>query len=387
MKVAICGFGFSGATLPLGKSFAQYDCITGVDCYYFIYKTKKVCSIESLDYDNETIFWGLPHKIHKSNRIYDYLQNQVNVYLVPLCPNGPYWFRIISSAINKLIIVFFALRLFLCNYSFINIVAHTKLEYLLIRILHPIKKIIVSVHEIYETLNEKERIKQELRELSNNPIDIVFHSTNVRNEFEESLHPHKCRCHTIPFANFESYLSFKDDCIVCKIQNYILFIGSIQPYKGLSLFKKVLDDNTLSDVKVVIAGKGYVPELDYFRNRKNTVVINRYISNQELVSLIRKSLFVVCPYLAASQTGIAPTAFVFHKPLLATDVGAFNEIIIDGENGFLVNPNSIDLFRERLLTLYRNQELRDYMSNEIKNKIKYSWLQIAADYIDIFKQF
>lgn len=106
-----------------------------------------------------------------------------------------------------------------------------------------------------------------------------------------------------------------------------------------------------------------------------------------MVSLIRKSLFVVCPYIAASQTGIAPTAFVFHKPLLATDVGAFNEVIKDGENGFLVNPNSIDLFRERLLTLYRNQELRDHMSKNIENDQKDCWLHIAAKYIDIYKNF
>lgn len=268
MRVAICGFGFSGATLPLGKSLAQFDYITGVDCYYFIYKTKKAWSIESLDYENESFLLGIPHKIRKNNRIYGYLPNNVNIYLVPLCPNGPFWFRIISNVLNKLIVVIFALRLLLCKYSFINIVAHTELEYLLIKILHPIKKIIVSVHEIYETLNEKECINKKLLELSKNPIDIVFHSDNVRNLFEKLLRPHKCRCHTIPFSNFESYSSFKDDSICFNIKNYILFIGSIQPYKGLSLFQKVLDDNALTDVKVVIAGKGFVPELDYFRNRK-----------------------------------------------------------------------------------------------------------------------
>lgn len=106
MKLAICGFGFSGATLPLAKALAHSDSIIKkVDCYYLVYKSKKCSEIESVDYGNELLKIGIPHKLDMSNKIYNYLPDNVSIYLFPLCPNGPVGMHWLSKILNYLLII------------------------------------------------------------------------------------------------------------------------------------------------------------------------------------------------------------------------------------------------------------------------------------------
>lgn len=381
MKIAICGFGFSGATLPLAKALSYNDKVSRVDCYYLAYLSKSNKSIESIDFDNEKLTLGRPHALKRDNIIYRYLPSNVAVHIVPLCPNGPKWFRWISQFVNIIIICVLAIYILIKNYSFINIVAHTRLEFLLIKLVKPFKKVVVSIHEIYQSLNGVKILKNDIVNISYSEIDIVFHSDNVRREFESQTLNRICKCHTIPFSNFDSYSSYQDDMKVSTLNDYVLFIGSVQPYKGLSLLKEVFDTEHMKDIKLVIAGKGFVPELDYFRSRQNTEVINRYISNQELVSLIKGASFIVCPYLTASQTGIAPTCFVFDKPIIATQVGAFGEVIDDTKNGYLVPLDAVDVFRDKVQTLYYDKQKQKTMCDYINTIKSNKWAEISNSYL------
>lgn len=383
MKIAICGFGFSGATLPLAKALSNNENVSRVDCFYLAYRSNSIKSIESIDFHNEKLILGIPHSLHKDNIIYRYLPSNVDVHIVPLCPNGPKWFRWISRFVNIIIIWGLAMYLLKKKYGFINIVAHTSLEFLLIRLVMPFKKVIVSIHEIYQSLNGTKVLKRDLVNILNSKIDVVFHSNSVQREFELRALHRRCKCHTIPFSNFDSYISYQDDIKVTSINNYVLFIGSVQPYKGLSLLKEVFDSEDMKDIKLVIAGKGYVPELEYFISRQNTEVINRYITNQELVSLIKRASFLVCPYLTASQTGIAPTCFVFGKPIIATRVGAFGEVIDESKNGYLIPLDSIDVFREKIKSLYYDKDKQEAMTTYINQIKSNKWVDISNSYLKI----
>ena len=46
------------------------------------------------------------------------------------------------------------------------------------------------------------------------------------------------------------------------------------------------------------------------------------------------------------------------KPLLAVNLAGIAEIVVDGENGFLFDPDNAEEFRTKLLQLYRNPNLR-----------------------------
>ena len=114
----------------------------------------------------------------------------------------------------------------------------------------------------------------------------------------------------------------------------------MHPYKGLKYLYEsanMLDLESLN-IRIVVAGGGYDPIITKMRSDKNFVVINHFIDNAELVGLIRNSIALVCPYISASQSGLVQTAMVFNKPVIATKVGAFEEVIEHGINGILCEP-------------------------------------------------
>ena len=75
------------------------------------------------------------------------------------------------------------------------------------------------------------------------------------------------------------------------IDNYILFFGRIELYKGIHiLYDEYCKNNSLSSIPLVIAGSGDI----YFKreiNRENNIIfINRYIEDRELNDGIRLPL-------------------------------------------------------------------------------------------------
>lgn len=47
--------------------------------------------------------------------------------------------------------------------------------------------------------------------------------------------------------------------------------------------------------------------------------------------LDKNAKFVVCPYTDGTQSGVINTCFTLCKPIVATNVGAFSESVIDGK--------------------------------------------------------
>lgn len=140
-------------------------------------------------------------------------------------------------------------------------------------------------------------------------------------------------------------------------------------------------------MKVVVAGKGNDNALEKMRNNKNYVVINRWISNDELVTLISNSKIIVCPYISASQSGIPQTVFMFGKPLVTTDVGAFGEIVKNGINGFIVDNWNLNQFVDDVIKLYSDHDLYGFIQQNIskweEQAIEYDWKNIGDQYLQL----
>lgn len=171
---------------------------------------------------------------------------------------------------------------------------------------------------------------------------------------------------------------------------YILYIGTIHSHKGIEYLCEAIEKikDTHSDVHLVIAGKGdFYFDIDKYKVDNRFHVINRFITNEEMVSLISHSLFVVCPYKDATQSGVIMSAFALDKPVLATRVGALHEMINDNEYGILVEPQSSEaiangihrMLSEGTLDKMRENIHRDYTQGEL------SWSNIAQNTISIFQ--
>lgn len=150
----------------------------------------------------------------------------------------------------------------------------------------------------------------------------------------------------IPHANFSYYTNEKKCRIVNNSPSKVIgFFGTISPYKGIDIlllsFQKIIEKHP--DYKLLIAGRGefkpYLPLIS--RMKDNIILYNRWIEEDEVASLIQSVDFLVLPYKDASQSGVIPLANSFAKPVIATNVGALQEQVME-DTGILVEPNNIN---------------------------------------------
>ena len=171
--------------------------------------------------------------------------------------------------------------------------------------------------------------------------------------------------------------------------NYILFFGSIVPYKGLELLLDAMIEvhNVCPSLKLLVAGGGGIYfDISKYDSLDYIVWRHRYIGIGELAGLLKGAQFAVCPYKDATQSGVVHTAFSMGIPVIASDVGALAEDIKDGINGYLVTPCNIEQLASAIIKLATNENLLKKMRYNICNNIKGDRknLVVADEYIDVY---
>ena len=69
-------------------------------------------------------------------------------------------------------------------------------------------------------------------------------------------------------------------------------------------------------------------------------------------------------------------------PIVASNVGGLSEIILDGENGLKARPEPEDI-AEKIMFLWRNDELRDEISRKQREFVKsFTWKRAAMEYLN-----
>lgn len=170
-----------------------------------------------------------------------------------------------------------------------------------------------------------------------------FYSEFSKMQFEEYYKKDKYPKFLLRMFPYSFYKNYSKTDTPAK--DHILFFGAISKYKGVDVLIKSMP-YLLADFPneiLIVAGRvkdGIKLDQSILEKYKDQIIIlDRYIQNDELVSLISASKFVVCPYLDATQSGVLMTAFALNKPVIATNVGAFSEYINDNVTGILVPVN------------------------------------------------
>ena len=127
------------------------------------------------------------------------------------------------------------------------------------------------------------------------------------------------------------------------INEYILFFGRIEFYKGVHLLYNAYINNkdTFKPHKLVLAGRGdnedyYFPVAD----DNDVIVLNRFIEDYEVRKLFENAAVVVYPYISATQSGVLSIASCFGKKIVVSDVPFFRDSANGQEGVFFSNPNN-----------------------------------------------
>lgn len=176
-------------------------------------------------------------------------------------------------------------------------------------------------------------------------------------------------------------------------QHYILFIGKISRYKGLDYLLPAMEKvhAKYSGVKLVVAGGGkYHFDISKYLSADYIDIRNRFIPDSEMVALMSKAQFVVCPYTDATQSGVIMSAFAFRVPVLATCVGGLPEMVGNGRLGVLVKEKSVDALADGICELLGNDgmlcKLHDNIESAYSGNGELSWMTIANGLRDVYEE-
>ncbi len=149
----------------------------------------------------------------------------------------------------------------------------------------------------------------------------------------------------------------KDDDIV------IGKIARLSPLKGhkyiLNAFIKI--SKNYPKAKLLIVGNG---ELEYelkrfveINNLKENVIFTGLITPEEIPGIIEIMDILVHTSLLEGLARVLPQAIMMEKPIISFDLDGAHEVILNGKNGFLIQPENVDELAERILYLCNNRSL------------------------------
>lgn len=118
--------------------------------------------------------------------------------------------------------------------------------------------------------------------------------------------------------------------------DFYLFFGRIDEYKGLGRLLRAYDACTKS-CPLVIAGSGVLSgeESALVGGIPGAIVLNRFISDGEMVWLFEHCLCVCLPYIEASQSGVLAMAYRYGKPVIVSDLDGLTEFVDEGKSGLV----------------------------------------------------
>ena len=131
--------------------------------------------------------------------------------------------------------------------------------------------------------------------------------------------------------------------------NRVLFFGRINAYKGVDKLYEIIKQ--CPDIQFDIVGRvdnNSEQLIEKIKELPNATVTDRYVTNEELERFFIGCDWIVLPYNSATQSGVIIDSYRYGKPIIAFDVGAISEQVVEGKTGFLIAPEDIIGFSDRL---------------------------------------
>jgi len=178
----------------------------------------------------------------------------------------------------------------------------------------------------------------------------------------------------------------------CLPQNYILFVGTIEPRKnveGLLLAYKRLQELVHNPPKLVIVGRRGMDSEKVFElvmqlNIYKDVIFTGYIPQEHLPLIYRNSLIFVYPSFYEGFGLPVLEAMTCGVPVIISDNSALVEIA--GEAGVIVDSNNYYQMAEKMRELITSHRLReDLQKRAFDVSRRYSWDLTAKKTIKVYE--
>lgn len=188
--------------------------------------------------------------------------------------------------------------------------------------------------------------------------DFIVHSELEKIKLLEFNRTATVKKHLLPLFEYDYRPVIRQDSKL-----HLLFFGFVRPYKGLDTLLKAIGILRDYDISLEIVGEfwndkdGYIKLIKDLGISDKVTIVDNYVPDNEMSQYFSRADLVVLPYRKSITSGVIATAYGFKKPVLATNVGGFHEVIQDGCTGKIVASNDPQTFADGILWFIANKQI------------------------------
>ncbi|MEO0102421.1 MAG: glycosyltransferase family 4 protein [candidate division WOR-3 bacterium] len=173
----------------------------------------------------------------------------------------------------------------------------------------------------------------------------------------------------------------------------ILFVGRFEPKKGLKyllqalpLIKKSFPKCLLMVVGAGVFGYSYKEYID--ESVRDNVVFLGVVNPQDIPSYYATCDVFCAPSVDCESFGIILLeAMACGKPVVASNIPGYREVVDDGVDGFLVEPRSPRAIAEGILRIFQDEGTKRRMGEAGRRKaLAYSWEEIGKKVEEFYQK-
>ncbi len=186
----------------------------------------------------------------------------------------------------------------------------------------------------------------------------------------------------------------------------ILFVGRIQPLKGLDILMRALalvkkkEPALAKNICLSIIGGDPNPDSEIEqREFERLQSLRAQLNISDLVTFLgAKDQDTLVYYYSAAETVVMPShyesfgmvaieAMACGTPVIASDVGGLSFSIEDSFNGYLVPGSDPGALAKKIILMLKYRTLREQLSEQAQAWVKrYSWVNIADEIEEVFER-
>ncbi len=178
---------------------------------------------------------------------------------------------------------------------------------------------------------------------------------------------------------------------------YALFVGRLLPHKGILNVIRSLDSQT----RLRVVGRPY--DLDYFNQLQAEATGKRvtFITDASDADIRREyadASVVLQPSIPSPTVVggdksellglVALEGMAAGRPVIVTQVTSLPELVVDGDTGFVVPPNDLEVLGRRIRQLVENPSLAEQMGARAREHVRdrFSWPAVAGRGLEFYRQ-
>lgn len=261
--------------------------------------------------------------------------------------------------------------------------------------------VVYTVHNVLPH-DTGDRYRKAFQKLYQIPNALICHTESSKNQLVEDFGvpsekvwviPHGPLSHEVTFIPPEearSRLQLGLETPLC------LLFGFIRPYKGVEFlidsWRYVKEEEP--SARLILAGQ---PENGYGERLSNKIkhlelteeveTHFEFLPQEKLNLCIQAADVLAYPYRSITQSGALLTGLTSGKPVVASSIGGFSEMIQHEQTGILIEYGNVGQLAKELVDLLRDSKRREQLGQAAQEMVEteYSWEAISNKTLECYQ--